>query len=49
MGLVKRIVNQKHEAKGANPKSEYRNPKQFRILKIQMTKTRDKSFGEFRF
>jgi hypothetical protein len=32
-----------------NPKSEYRNPKQIRITKIQMTETLDKSFREFTF
>jgi len=32
-----------------NPKSEYRNPKQIRITKIQMTETPDKSFREVTF
>ncbi len=29
-----------------NPKSEYRNPKQIRITKIQMTKTLDKPYSK---
>ena len=32
-----------------NPKSEYRNPKQIRITKIQMTETSDNSFREVTF